>query len=80
VKVKAKRVVAFFFVFVFLFGIAQLFVPVTEGQQGSLVVDRAYWLSLDSNAWKYYQTGVSLDSITELQSAGLWYPYFTDCC
>jgi len=78
VKVKAKRVVAFFFVFVFLFGIAQMFVPVTEGQQGSLVVDRAYWLRLANNAWKYFQPGVSVDSTTGLHSAGLGYPYFTD--
>ena len=61
-KVKAKRVVGVFLIFLFLFGVAQLFVPVTEGQQGSLVVDRAYWLRLANNAWKYYQPGVGVDS------------------
>jgi len=78
VKVKVKRVVAFFFVFVFLFGIAQMFVLVTKGQQGSLVVDQAYWLRLANNAWNYYQPGVSVDSNTGLHSAGLGWPYFTD--
>jgi hypothetical protein len=78
VKVKAKRVVAFFLIFVFLFGIAQMFVPVTKGQQGSLVVDQSYWLRLANNAWNYFQPGVSVDSTTGLHSAALDYPYFTD--
>ena len=77
-KVKAKRVVGVFLIFLFLFGSAQLFVPMTEGQQGSLVVDRAYWLRLANNAWKYFQPGVGVDSTTGLHSAGLGYPYFTD--
>ena len=50
----------------------------TEGQQGSLVVDRAYWLGLANNAWKYFQPGVGVDSTTGLHSAGLGFPYFTD--
>ena len=77
-KVKGKRVVGAFFIFLFLFGVAQLFVPVTEGQQGSLVVDRAYWLRLANNAWKYYQPGVGVDSTSGLHAASLGYPYFTD--
>jgi hypothetical protein len=78
VKVKTKHVAGVFLIFVFLFGIAQLFVPVTEGEKSSLVVDQAYWLRLANNAWNYYQPGVSLDSNTGLHSAGLGYPYFTD--
>ena len=78
VKVKAKRIVGVFFIFLFLFGVAQLFVPVTEGQQGSLVVDRAYWLRLANNAWQYFQPGVAVDSTTGLHGASLGYPYFTD--
>ena len=61
-----------------MLGIAQIFVPVTEGQQGSLVVDRSYWLGLANNAWKYFQPGVGVDSSSGLHSAGLGYPYFTD--
>jgi hypothetical protein len=78
VKVEAKRVVGAFFIFLFLFGVAQFFVPVTEGQQGSLVVDRAYWLGLANNAWKYYQPGVGVDSTSGLHGASLGYNYFTD--
>ena len=77
-KVKAKCVVGVFLIFLFLLGFAQPFVPVTEGQQSSLLVDRAYWLRLANNAWKYYQPGVAVDSTTGLHSAGLGYPYFTD--
>ncbi len=79
-KVKAKHIVAVFLIFVFLLGIAQQFapVPVTKGQQGSLVVDQSYWLRLANNAWNYYQPGVSVDPTTGLHSAGLGYPYFTD--
>ena len=77
-KVKAKRVVGVFLIFLFLCGFGQLFVPVTEGQQSSLVVDRAYWLRLANNAWNYFQPGVGVDSTTGLHSAGLGYPYFTD--
>lgn len=77
-KVKAKRVVGVFLIFLFLFGFAQFFVPVTEGQQSSLLVDRSYWLRLANNAWKYYQPGVGVDSTTGLHGAALGYPYFTD--
>jgi hypothetical protein len=67
VKVKTKHVTGVFLVFMLLCGFGQFFVPVTEGQQSSLVVDRAYWLSLASNAWKYFQPGVGVDSTTGLQ-------------
>jgi hypothetical protein len=77
VKVKARRVVAVFLIFVFLFGIAQMFVPPTN-VQASLVVDQSYWLRLANNAWNYFQPGVSVDSTTGLHSAALDYPYFTD--
>lgn len=77
-KVKAKHVVAFFLIFMFLLGITQPLVPETKGQQGSLVVNQAYWLRLANNAWKYYQPGVSVDPTTGLHSSGLGYPYFTD--
>lgn len=77
-KVKAKHVVAFFLIFMFLLGITQPLVPATEGKQGSLVVDQAYWLRLANNAWKYFQPGVSVDSTTGLHSSGLGYPFFTD--
>ena len=77
-KVKVMQVVGVFFIFVFLLGMATLFVPVTEGQQGGLVVDRAYWMGLANNAWRYFQPGVAVDSATGLQSAGLGFPYFTD--
>jgi hypothetical protein len=76
VKVKTKHVAGVFLIFMFLFGIAQIFLPVTEGQQGSLLVDRSYWLRLANNAWNYYQQGVSVDSTTGLHSAVLGYPYF----
>jgi hypothetical protein len=78
VKVEAKRFVAGFLIFVFLLGIAQTFVPVTKGQQGSSVGDREYWLRLARNAWNYFQPGVGVDSTTGLHNAGLSYPYFTD--
>src|SRR5450759_4399544 len=74
-KVKAKHIVAFFLIFIFLLGITKPFVPVTKG---SLVVDQAYWLRLANNAWNYYQPGVSVDPNTGLHSSGLGYPYFTD--
>ncbi len=77
-KVKAKHVVAVLLIFMFLSGITQSLVPITEGQQNSLVVDQAYWLRLANNAWKYFQPGVAVDSITGLHGAGLGYPYFTD--
>ncbi len=77
-KIKSKRIVGIFLVFLFLFGVAQLFVPVTEGQQSSLVVDRAYWLNLANNAWKYYQPGVGIDSTTGLHGSAWGWPYFTD--
>jgi hypothetical protein len=72
-----KQVLAFFLIFIFLLGIAQLFVPRTEGQQ-NFVVDRSYWLGLANNAWKYFQPGVGIDSTTGLHSAGLGFPYLTD--
>jgi hypothetical protein len=78
VKIKAKRVVGVFLIFLFLFGSAQLFFPVTEGQQSSLLIDREYWLRLATDAWKYYQPGVGVDSTSGLHSASLGYPYFTD--
>ena len=76
-KVKTKHVVAVFLICVLLFGVAQMFVPLTN-VQGSLVVDQSYWLRLANNAWNYYQPGVSVDSNTGLHSAGLGWPYFTD--
>ena len=78
VKVKTKHFAGVFLIFMFLLGIVQLFVPMTEGQQSSLVVDRSYWLRLANNAWNYFQPGVGVDSSTGLHSAGLGYPYFTD--
>ena len=62
----------------FLLGIAQLFVPITEAQQSTLVVDRTYWMGLANNAWKYFQPGVGVDSTTGLHSASLNFPYLTD--
>ena len=76
-KVKVKQVAAFFLIFTFLFGMAQLFVPMSQGQV-SLVVDRVYWISVASNAWKYFQPGVGVDSTTGLHSAGLGFLYLTD--
>ena len=78
VKVEAKCVVGVFLILMILLGVAQLFVPVTKGQQGSLVVDRAYWLSLANNAWKYYQPGFGVDSTTGLHGTSQDFPYFTD--
>jgi hypothetical protein len=78
VKVKAKHVIAFSLIFVFLLGISQHSKPDTKGQQPSLAVDQAYWLRLANNAWNYYQPGVSVDPTTGLHSAGLGWPYFTD--
>ena len=77
-KFWVKHVSAVFFVLMLLLGIAQFFVPITEGQQGNLVVDRSYWLRLANNAWNYYQPGVSVDSATGLHSAGLGFNEFTD--
>ena len=77
-KVKAKRVVGVFLIFLFLCGLGQLFVPVTEGQQDNLVVDQTYWLRLANNAWKYYQPDVGVDSKTGLHSSAWGWPYFTD--
>ena len=78
VKVKGRQVVAFFLIFMFLFGAVSVFVPSVKAQQGNLVVDKAYWLRLANNAWNYFQPGVCVDSTTGLHSAGLDYPYFTD--
>ena len=77
-KVKVKHVAAVFLVCLFLLGFAEPFVPLTRGQQNSLVADQSYWLSLANNAWNYYQPGVGVDSTTGLHGAGLGYPYFTD--
>jgi hypothetical protein len=78
VKNKISRFAGLLLIFLFLFGFVQMFVPTTEGQQSSLVVDRSYWLRLANNAWKYYQPGVGVDSTTGLHSASLGYSYFTD--
>ena len=43
-KVNTKRVCGVLLIFLFLFGIAPLFVPETVGQQSNMVGDRAYWL------------------------------------
>jgi hypothetical protein len=77
-KVKAKRVVGVFLILLFLCGLGQFFVPVTEGQQSNLVVDRAFWVNLANNAWRYYQPGVGVDSKTGLHSSAWGWPYFTD--
>jgi hypothetical protein len=77
-KANGKRVVGVFIVFLSLFGFTHVLLPVTEGQQDSLIVDREYWLRLANNAWKYFQPGVGVDSVTGLHNAGLGYPYFTD--
>ena len=77
-KFMSKRLVVILLILMLLFGMTQVFIPVTEGQQASLVVDRSYWLRLANNAWKYFQPGVGVDSTTGLHSAGLGYPYFTD--
>ncbi len=76
-KVNAK-VVSVFVVLVFLLANTQTFIPLTDGQEGSLVVDEAYWLRLANNAWKYFQPGIGIDSTTGLQSTGLGYLIFTD--
>jgi hypothetical protein len=78
VKFKITRFAGLLLIFLFLFGFVQMFVTTTEGQQGTLVVDRSYWLRLANNAWKYYQPGVGVDSSSGLHSASLGYPYFTD--
>src|SRR5665647_1063805 len=77
-KIKVRHVAGVFLIFMFLLGNAQIFLPVTQGQQGSLVVDRSYWLRLANNAWKYYQPGVGVDSTTGLHDSSLGYPLFTD--
>jgi hypothetical protein len=78
VKVKTKRLVGVFIISLFLCGLGQLFVFPTEGQQSNLVVDRAYWLNLANNAWRYFQPGVGVDSKTGLHSSSWGWPYFTD--
>ena len=75
-KIRAKNLVVFFLVFVYLFGITQP--PVIKGQEATLVGDQAYWLRLANNAWNYFQPGVGIDSTTGLQSSGLGYLLFTD--
>jgi hypothetical protein len=77
-KVKGQYVGVIFLIFIILFGIIQSFVPVTEGQKSNLIVDQEYWRDLASNAWKYFQPGIGLDSATGLQSSGLDFPFFTD--
>ncbi len=77
-KIDQKHIIALFLVLLFLLGVAQQFIPAIQGQQGSLMVDRSYWLRLANNAWKYYQPGVGVDSTTGLHSASLGGPAFTD--
>ena len=38
----------------------------------------AYWMSLATNAWQYFQVGNSVNSATGLHASGQDYPYFTD--
>jgi hypothetical protein len=78
VKVKVKHVVTVFIILLFLFGVAQPFVPLTKGQQTSLVVNQSFWLNLARNAWNYYQPGVGVNSTTGLHGGALGWPYFTD--
>jgi hypothetical protein len=78
VKDNIKQVATVFFVFLFLLGLSQPFMQAAEGQQSNLVVDRAYWLNLANNAWRYYQPGVGVDSKTGLHSSAWGWPYFTD--
>ena len=43
-----------------------------------MVGDRAHWLGLANNAWRYFQPGVGVDSKTGLHSSAWGWPYFTD--
>ena len=77
-KVRFGVFVAVLIIFMLLFGPLQLNLPETKAQQSSLIVDRTYWLRLSTNAWRYYQPGVGVDSTTGLHSAGLGFSDFTD--
>lgn len=52
---------------------------VNQVNQTPPVVDStAYWMSLATNAWQYFQVGNGVNSATGLHAAGQDYPYFTD--
>jgi hypothetical protein len=47
-------------------------------QTPPVVDSAAYWMSLATNAWQYFQVGNSVNSATGLHASGQGYPYFTD--
>jgi len=47
-------------------------------QNPPIVDSTAYWMSLATNAWQYFQVGNGVNSATGLHASGQGYPYFTD--
>ena len=47
-------------------------------QNPPVVDSTAYWMSLATNAWQYFQVGNGVNSATGLHASGQGYPYFTD--
>ncbi len=47
-------------------------------QNPPVVDSTAYWLTLATNAWQYFQVGNNVNSATGLHASGQGYPYFTD--
>jgi hypothetical protein len=46
--------------------------------ESAQVIDSAVWKEVAKNAWRYFQPGVGVNSITGLPNAGYGWPYFTD--
>ena len=47
-------------------------------QNPPVVDSTAYWMTLATNAWQYFQVGNNVNSATGLHASGQGYPYFTD--
>ncbi len=77
-KGNGRYIIASSLIVLVLLGVVQVFVPRGVSQENTSVGDRADWLRLATNAWKYFQPGQGVDSTSGLHKAGLYYPYFTD--
>lgn len=76
-KGKGRYIIASSMIVLVLLGVTQFFVPMGNGQEEA-VGDRAYWIRLATNAWRYFQPYIGVNAGTGLHGAGLYWPYFTD--
>jgi hypothetical protein len=76
-KGNGRYIIASSMIVLVLLGVTQVFIPAGDGQENT-VGDRAYWLSLATAAWQFYQPGAGVNAQTGLHGAGLGWPYFTE--